>query len=457
MPIVTQSRPLAFKPRGDEEILVDGVEQTPNMFYYSVPHPPGNQITTSYRSRGAQGQTDWIDDVRDLSGPELRDQIRLDAGRAGFIPSTFDNGHEFLMDKTEFSLSHDIARFSRPVQPGYLTGAVDYRGPISADIYSIPFNPNSLTNSVPDLSQKIEDGTELVKRTIPTAPSAGLAQFLGELREGIPSLTGMILFRKGVTSKNFGSEYLNYQFALAPMIRDIQRMATSVLTANKQIRAYLRDSGRNVRRRRTLYDISSFQNIGTTYTYGGLHGYALGVPVTNLLIANSGDQRVDVWDTTRHRCWFSGAYTYYASEDKGILEHMRLYDQLANKLLGTRLTASLVWELTPWSWLIDWFSDLGTFVSNAESFSSDGLVMRYGYVMHHTVTERTYRISNLRDIHGVVRPAYYISVRKEQKSRLRATPYGFGLDLEMLDPRQWAILGALGISSGGAPTLRRRS
>jgi len=34
------------------------------------------------------------------------------------------------------------------------------------------------------------------------------------------------------------------------------------------------------------------------------------------------------------------------------------------------------------------------------------------------------------------------------KKRVKATPYGFGLDTDAFTPRQWAILGSLGISRG---------
>jgi hypothetical protein len=34
----------------------------------------------------------------------------------------------------------------------------------------------------------------------------------------------------------------------------------------------------------------------------------------------------------------------------------------------------------------------------------------------------------------------------DQKERVRATPYGFGLDLGSLNPRQWAILASLGLT-----------
>lgn len=452
MPIVTQSRLLPYRADPLCSITIDGVEQPPTG---SMPVPPGQQITTSYRSRGRNA--DWTEDVRDLSGPQLRDELRREAGSAGFNPSSYDNGHEFRMEKAEFILSHNRARFTRPFPPGHQTGAIEYEGPVTADIFGIPYSPNTLKVDEPDPFQKMEDGTVLIKRTVPTAPSAGLAQVLGELREGIPSLTGMIVLRNGLTSKTFGREYVNYQFALAPMIRDIQKMAQSVLTANKQVRQYMRDSGRNVRRRRTLYDTSSYQEVGSTYTYGGLVGTGPHGAYTTLLVQNTGDQRVDVWDTMRQRCWFSGAFTYHVPKEENFLSSMGQYDALANKLLGTRFTANLVWELTPWSWLIDWFGLFGEFISNAESFSSDALVMRYGYVMHHTLVERTYRISNLIDIYGNQRSSFYITFRKEVKSRIRATPYGFGLDPSTFSPRQWAILGALGISSGGAPTLRRRS
>jgi hypothetical protein len=38
--------------------------------------------------------------------------------------------------------------------------------------------------------------------------------------------------------------------------------------------------------------------------------------------------------------------------------------------------------------------------------------------------------------------------RRETKERIRATPFGFGLNLSALDARQWSILVALGMTKG---------
>lgn len=86
-------------------------------------------------------------------------------------------------------------------------------------------------------------------------------------------------------------------------------------------------------------------------------------------------------------------------------------------------------------------------MSNVTAFADDGLVLRYGYVMQSTKTTVTSTLSGHR-LGGVAQPDLTMSYGRETKVRRVATPYGFGLNLDGLQPRQWAILAALGISRG---------
>jgi hypothetical protein len=134
------------------------------------------------------------------------------------------------------------------------------------------------------------------------------------------------------------------------------------------------------------------------------------------------------------------------------MEQMRKYASLARKLVGFRLSPEVLWELQPWSWLVDWVFNVGQILENIESFQTDGLVMRYGYLMCTDVvsTETTAIFSN-----GVFNRLGPITKRATvtRKLRVRATPYGFGLDPATWSPERWAILAALGLTK--TPTSLR--
>jgi hypothetical protein len=147
---------------------------------------------------------------------------------------------------------------------------------------------------------------------------------------------------------------------------------------------------------------------------------------------------------TIQRTWFSGAFTYYVSP--GLYESkMAKYEAQMNILYGTRLTPKLLWELAPWTWLSDWFIDIGSLINNLQSLVLDGSVMWYGYVMSNQVITDTYSLGGY-VLKGAPSPTLTQSFSSECKQRVRATPFGFGASPNSFNMKQWSILAALGIS-----------
>jgi len=123
----------------------------------------------------------------------------------------------------------------------------------------------------------------------------------------------------------------------------------------------------------------------------------------------------------------------------------------ANHLLGLDLTAEVLWNLAPWSWLSDWVANTGDNISNASAFQQDGLVLRYGYLMVHRETYQTRRMDAVYDVRGNALLPGSIVLTTTSKTREPATPYGFGIDTSSFTGHQWGILGALGMTK--APNL----
>jgi hypothetical protein len=115
------------------------------------------------------------------------------------------------------------------------------------------------------------------------------------------------------------------------------------------------------------------------------------------------------------------------------------------------LDPETVWNLTPWSWAVDWFSSAGDVVHNLNAWSKYGLVMRYGYLMEHKVLRNdhftTYTAPQLK---GQNPPSATpsMSFYTETKRRVRANPFGFGVSWNGLDKFQLSIAAALGLSRG---------
>jgi hypothetical protein len=116
------------------------------------------------------------------------------------------------------------------------------------------------------------------------------------------------------------------------------------------------------------------------------------------------------------------------------------------KRIGADLSPETLWNLTPWSWAVDWFSNAGDVISNVDSFQIDGQVMAWGYIMEHTVHRVTYTYKGGTNVDGSPLVVSPVTLVTETKVRRRANPYGFGVSWNDLSPFQISILTALGIS-----------
>jgi len=409
--------------------------------------PKGDQTIDGFRT-GKLDKSDLSEGFTQVSGSqqeflkELEEENSGDLGRSsaqswtGRNLGTADNGHEFT------SLRHSITwqppvSMSRPTGP---FGPVEYTGYCFPGFFQTTEYP---TLSLPSTAAVNADGAKLMSMAMPTKPEAALAQFVGELREKLPELVGWSSVQERFGTHTLGDEHLNLQFGIKPFINDLQKMARGVLHASKLTRQFSRDSGKNVRRQRHLNSQAHSEEL------------APGGGITMALYGDNPFERyiydlipaASITQSTTSDVWFSGAFTYYLSQAHSFLGRMESWEQKANHLLGIRMNASTVWELTPWSWLIDWHSDIGSFLSNASMLSEDSLVLRYGYVMHDIRCVKQISVQGLVPADTASAPRTLTSFcETRSKTRVRATPYGFGLNLESLSPSRWAILGALGMT-----------
>ncbi len=288
------------------------------------------------------------------------------------------------------------------------------------------------------------DGTTAIARTTPTNPSYDLSTAGGELlSEGIPSVIGVETWKKRAhLARAAGSEYLNYEFGWLPLVNDVRNFARVVKNHDKLMRHFYEGSGKNIRRRYEFpIDITTSDIVRSN----------LGIRCTTSDQYNNGKKSGTM--LTERKGWFSGCYTYYAippSVNHGVADKMKTYAKYADHLLGVRLTPEVIWNLTPWSWAIDWFTNTGDILHNISAFSRDSLVMKWGYQMNST-SQRAWAFSTGGLIPGKSfgsTAASFYSIR-QRKQRFPASPYfGFGTS-GSLSGGQKAILLALGLSKTG--------
>jgi len=291
-------------------------------------------------------------------------------------------------------------------------------------------------------------GTTAIARCIPTNPVADAGTFIGELKEGMPKMIGKELFKTRLKDyRKVGSEYLNVQFGILPMLSDLQKFAKAAMESEKILKQLERDSGKNLRRKFTFPDeVSTVRS-----TFNNRAADCNGLSVYPYCFVNPGGGTLTTVTNTVTKTWFSGCFTYYLTLGDSSTEKFLRGAQEMRKLYGTEFSVETAWNLIPWSWLVDWDGNVGDVLHNVNRFQNDGLVMRYGYIMQEKTCKIDYTLSSQGSLKEETHSAgkeLRLTVVAKSKVRRTATPFGFGFDMKALTGRQSAILGALGVSRG---------
>jgi len=296
-------------------------------------------------------------------------------------------------------------------------------------------------------------GATAVARCSPTNPVANLSVFLGEtLKDGLPSIPGIRTWEKRARIlAQAGDEFLNVVFGWDPLVSDIKSTAKAIAHARAVMRQFERDAGKVVRRS-YVFDTEKSSSGPSVVATNARPWYGLNYPgagrcnLTYLL-----DDSGTVFKTTSvvKRRWFSGAFTYHVPNGFTSNKSMERAVQELRSVFGLDLTPDTLWNLTPWSWAIDWVSNAGDVIENLSRYTQFGQVMKYGYMMEHIVSTDTYYYSSSApSSFGDRASVASLSLTTETKKRVGANPFGFGLTWSGLSATQQAIAAALGLSHG---------
>lgn len=398
---------------------------------------------------------------------------------------SWDGGGEFLQARQ--SVDHALNFYDWLRNGNRWKGLAGGVNPLAS---ALPPNVNTIVGNFGTMSQWREsaraDFTTGWNKTAPGRPEASLAQFLVELRDfplvpGFQTLKQSLgraprrkigryrtsFFKDWVSGpiesiprklqiqvgffRSLGSEYLNWQFGWVPFVSDLEKLYVLSQTIDNRIRQIARDNGRGVRRRaETGFDqTTDYQEQAfPVSSFGGVNN----APPN---WASPASSRWSVTTVTTRRSWYSARYRYYIPDvgsGSWIPKARRI-------LYGAQITPALLWELTPWSWMIDWFLNVGDVISNFSENAVDNLVADYAFSMINTKVTQTAvstgSWSKVGPISGPI-PSNIAGgnhnltsvMRKEIKVRVRGTPYGLGVKWGSLTDHQLGILAALGISQG---------
>ncbi|DAD51666.1 TPA_asm: maturation protein, partial [ssRNA phage Zoerhiza.1_31] len=335
------------------------------------------------------------------------------------------------------------------------------------------------------------------KRARPGNPVASLGQFLVELRD-LPAIPfKRLLFKKGdkaqvvkslfkgqgiprgvpiqevprlllrqlMDFRSLGSEYLNVVFGWKPFVSDVRKMYNLWYDIDKRMAQIIRENGKNIRRKAKISEdrtvsqdpptlgVGAYLNVaGAPPNSFGSYNYGTGV-----CVGGCGRSLYTVTRTSHEKVWFSGSFHYYIPDVSS-----SLWDKRARlALFGALPTPELLWEVLPWSWLIDWFSNIGDVISNASQNAVDNLTCRYSFVMKQVVTETEYKCISSHKAFSVNNPPFSVAewpamsntwtTTETITQKMRAgggNPFGLNVQLSSLSSYQLGILAALGLSRG---------
>lgn len=314
-------------------------------------------------------------------------------------------------------------------------------------------NPPAAMSRNPALESNSGFGAKAFAQAAPTRKVADAAQILGELRD-LPRMVKStmelgrslmsILPRRRLNISNPGDQYLNLQFGWVPFVSSVKKLIDAQESIDKRVKQVLRDNGKLVRRSTT---VRSSTNQGQTTTVDGsghmrpFGGGISGKTTTQTIVTD--------------RVWATFGFRYWLPQPNPIYGDRTISDRLRRELLGGDVSISTIWELTPWSWLTDWFVDTGSVLENMVSQQRYNLVAQYGSLMHQT---------DYTSVRSVVSPIQVSPDRGRYtqlfpssvsgtsstvftvKQRNPTGPFGNGFNFSGLNPYQLSILGALGLS-----------
>jgi hypothetical protein len=366
----------------------------------------------------------------------------------------YDVGGEFYTRKTSVYAEDPSEQIlsGRQFGSSSFDYAAEYRGPVlSTDLFNIlaPPSPDSNLTAM---------GTTAIARCSPTNNIAAAANFLIELRsDGLPKLFGASLIKERVRSaRGIGEEYLNEEFGWKPLIGDLKSLAFVVTHAHKVLSQYERDSGKVVRRGYRFPE----ENSQSTTVIGAQRGVVGDFTGLGWSPVNPGGDPVEILRyggltgtlfrtrQTWKKVWFSGAFTYHLPV--GYNSRIKMIEDArhASTLLGLDLTPEVLWNASPWTWAVGWFSNSGDVIANLSDWATDGLVLKYGYIMEHSIVKDRYFVDRGGGFSSPFAHPSPIVFSVETKRRQKATPFGFGLTVSGFSPRQLAITAALGLTRG---------
>lgn len=276
-----------------------------------------------------------------------------------------------------------------------------------------------------------------------------------------------------MSPKTVADTFLNQEFGWVPFLNDVRQFNAVLQNSRRYIDQISDQNGKWVKRQSTLVGeyVPGTELRGALGTEkSGTSSYYIPQTVETKISSGVG-QVIDPILGTHWSQYYSveptwevveevktlvtavGSFQYYRPEfDRTLAEYNSAWDTAMRHLTihGVRVSPSNVYKAWPWSWAIDWVSDVGAHVAYLDDILVDSVVARYFYVMQHKTITRRFR--QILPFYGGVVVLEFDRVIDTKQREEAGSPFDFSLTWEQLTPRQLSIAAALFITKGKGPS-----
>jgi len=279
---------------------------------------------------------------------------------------------------------------------------------------------------IPEYPSPVEDGSrpsnyylavQLLSKTNPSGSVIDVPVSLVELRE-LPDLVR----RFGNTLlERIASGNLKYEFGVKPMIGDIKALLDFQNLTDNRLKLLKSMQRSPMVRKASLWsgsvsEAGGYQNLQSTPPFAWL------------------DSQLILKTTTR-QVWGYATWTPSDALNKHPLSDENLRNIARRAVYGLTVDAYTAWNLIPWSWLVDWFGNIGDYLSSQRRIID--IYPSTPSICETSTTTELYRITNSAPL-GVTMSRTV--VRKGRAKASAAFPSAY---LPLLTGRQVGILSSL--------------
>lgn len=210
---------------------------------------------------------------------------------------------------------------------------------------------NAYNKALDDLNDKVRGGLDL---------SIAMAEASATFRM-VRALSRTRRYFSGIGSKRWANEWLELQYGWKPLLSDIYNAAEEIIRVNDSL-MWFKGRGSDAK------DTSETRTTASDFDISGVSGYTYGPLKASTKLK-----------------------LYSACELKILLKAPTSLNQVARWTSLNPL--SIAWELTPYSFVFDWFFDVGSYLRNVETAVLYNSAFSAGYRSELSVAEQNTTIN----------------------------------------------------------------